>query len=138
MARILRRLSTATALLGVALLGVAGPASAAETAHNKKTQHLTDRPTSGMAKSCVERDIHLAAGTYDWLQSGGLGERSNLYLGQGSYTWRDCLYPKNGYYEHWTSLNPDHPDWETIKLNGDWKPSVPGNWTWGSVLDPRF
>ncbi|MFT2019185.1 hypothetical protein ACMA1D_25580 [Streptomyces sp. 796.1] len=138
MARTLRSLTAATALLGVALIGASGTASAAEVAHNKKTQELTNRPTSGMPTSCVERDIDLAAGTYDWLQSGGLGERRDLFLGRGTYHWKDCLHPKNGHYLHRTSLDPRNPQWETIRLEAKWKPSVPGPWQWGSELDPHF
>ncbi|MEV6130510.1 hypothetical protein AB0M05_27310 [Streptomyces violaceusniger] len=143
MARISRILML-TALFGAAALVVPGAASAvpatvtAETARNTKTQELTNNPNSGMPESCVERRISLATGTYDWAQIGGLGERSNLNLGQGWYTWKDCLDPGNGSYDHTTWLNPDNPDWETIELHGEWKPEVPGNWQWGSFLDPRF
>ncbi|MBE8524816.1 hypothetical protein ILP97_46305 [Amycolatopsis sp. H6(2020)] len=141
MGRLLRILSTLTALLGAIALGVPGAASAApaaEIAHNTKSQYLTNRPTSGLPKSCVERRISLATGRYDWAQQGGPGERLDLYLGAGWYAWKDCLEPRSGYYRHTTSLNPDNPDWQTIELRGDWKPAVAGPWTWGSYLDPRF
>ncbi|WP_210583438.1 hypothetical protein [Streptomyces sp. GESEQ-35] len=137
MARILRRLIPVTAVLGVAVLGMPGTASAAETAYNIKVQYLEARPSGGQ-QSCVQRRISLASGYYDWSQQVGQGERLNVYLGKGDYTWTDCLRPVWGYYSHTTTLEPDNPDWSQINLLDDVTLDASDDYAWGSKLDPRF
>ncbi|MGY0055140.1 hypothetical protein ACWY4P_00900 [Streptomyces sp. LZ34] len=141
MARISRILLSVMALLGVAILSTPGTASAAQdypTAYNTKTQYLKAQPTSDMPKSCVERHITLLGGDYDWGQILGAGDRPNLYLGAGAYTWEDCLYPDDDFYIHQTKLNPDNPDWDEISLTESVFLADSDSYTWGSYLDPRF
>jgi hypothetical protein len=142
-ARISRILLTLTVLLGVAVLGVPGTAMAAETAYNTKTQYLE---VLDGGTSCRDRRIFLAAGHYDWGQlmtrAQGGTERSNLELGEGWYSWRDCLEGTSQHppytYSHETWLDPENPDWQAIKITGKWFLRFDGDYTWGSYLDPRF
>lgn len=145
MTRVRYGLLSVMALVCVALLGAPGAASAAPTdyptAYNTKTQYLVSNPHSGMAGSCVSRRITLGTGHYDWGHVMGARQtvvRANLYLGQGVYTWEDCLWPHDGFYVQTTSLNPDNPDWDTVYLSEDLDVRSTGTWTWGGFLDPRF
>lgn len=139
-ARILQRLIAGTALLGVATLGASGTASAADTAHNRKTQYLTAEPTSDMPTSCVERRIKLATGYYDWKMEHHSSEegRHDFRIGAGWYTWKDCLYPYDGFYVQQSTLNPDNPDWDTAILTDSWSLAFSQSIQWGSKLDPHF
>ncbi|MGJ6968641.1 hypothetical protein ACSDR0_42720 [Streptosporangium sp. G11] len=132
-------------LIGVFLAltaSVSAPAAAdaGTTAYNSKTQYLSQWPLDNWDNSCVERRIYLAAGNYDWEQfwrDSVTPLRTNLYLGAGWYTWTDCLDPRNNYYDHTTSLNPDNPNWETVVGEVVWQINSSGEYTWGSFLEPK-
>lgn len=125
----------------VSALGMAAPASAAVTQLNVKTQWLTDAPEDWMGTSCVSRTLTLG-GTYEWgdyySDSYGTEYRAKrtISLGYGSYTWKDCLDPKNGYYVRTSTLDPANPDWATAKwVVETWRFYGPsGSKTWGSYL----
>lgn len=141
MKRTPRILLSAMALLGGAALSVPGTASAADdfpTAYNTKTQYLKDPPTSDMDTSCVERQIFVTSGDYDWGQILGSGKRPNFRLGAGDYTWQDCLYPDDDFYVHQTTLDPKNPHWDSVSLTTSVFLSRSGDFRWGSYLDPKF
>jgi hypothetical protein len=141
MARISRVLLAGTALLAVAVLGAPSAASAEQdfpTAFNTREQWLTADPTPVDDTACVDRRVELASGHYDWDQWLGNAQRLDVYLGAGWYTWEDCLIPEDGYYVQETSLNPDNPEWDTIRLEDSFRLTQHGTYTWGSILDPRF
>ena len=118
-----------------------GEAQAAKTAYNTKTQWLSGRPNNSMPRSCVERPITLASGRYDFLQIVGnlhTPIRWDVHLGAGTYTWKDCLEPNDGYYTHTTLLIPNNPDWPLLHAINNVYSISTGDTTWGSYLDPRF
>ncbi|CDR01223.1 hypothetical protein [Streptomyces iranensis] len=143
MARISRIALSLVALLGGTILALPGTASAdvtAVTAYNTRSQHLIDDPRLGWEESCVERRIKLDAGSYDWGRVMGSRHTSwrTIELGADWYTWRDCLWPKNGYYLQTTMLDPDNPDWVLVSDSASVEVAYTGTWTWGGYLDPQF
>ncbi|WP_329474870.1 hypothetical protein OG555_24460 [Kribbella sp. NBC_01484] len=64
-------------------------------------------------------------------------ELRKIHLGAGDYTWTDCLKPKDGYYIHTSTLDPDNPAWKTASVSQDlyFYLLLPGgDTTWGSEL----
>lgn len=134
----------AAALMAIMVITPAAAAADAEaaypTAYLTKRQYLTANPVDSMPTSCVSRRIFLAAGTYEWGDyfDGDRDAIRNIQLGRDNYTWRSCLDPKNGYYRHTDSLDPDNPAWVTAVWNYDYFLYFNGTYTWGSYLDPQF
>ncbi|WP_329474880.1 hypothetical protein OG555_24515 [Kribbella sp. NBC_01484] len=61
----------------------------------------------------------------------------SIRLGAGDYTWTDCLKPKDGYYIHTSTLDPDNPAWETASVSQSlyfYRALPEGDTTWGSQL----
>lgn len=140
MSRLLRLL-VLPAVVGLLTVGLAGPASAAfPTAYNLKTQYLTDRPVDSMPTSCVTRRISLAAATYGWgaYYDGAIYPLRQIPLASGTYTWKNCLDPKNGYYRNTGTLDPDAAGLPTAVVNHDISILEARTWTWGGYLDPPF
>ena len=125
---------------GALLIGLAGPASAAPIAYNTKTQFLTARPTDNLATSCVQRRIALAGATYEWgaYTGGAYFPERGIGIRAGNYTWKDCLDPKNGYYQHSSWLDPDAAGLPTASWTDTVTLSASGTIQWGSYLDPPF
>ncbi|MFF8234759.1 hypothetical protein [Streptomyces caelestis] len=141
MARVPRVLIAGTALLAGVVLGAPSAASAEQdfpTAFNTREQWLTANPSPVDDKVCIDRRVELASGHYNWEQWLGKAERLNVELGSGWYTWEDCLIPQDEYYVQETSLNPDNPDWVTIRLEDSFRLTQHATYTWGSILDPKF
>lgn len=130
-------IALAGATVGATVLLTGSPASAADTAYLERTQYLTSSPADSMATSCTSKRIFLASGNYTW---GNYypGSVRDIYLGSTIYTWTTCLDPKNGYYQHTTTLDPDQSGWATATISNSLFISPSDNWTWGSYLDPHF
>ncbi|MBM0206315.1 hypothetical protein JNW90_27365 [Micromonospora sp. STR1s_5] len=127
---------------------LASPAAAANpNAYNTKTQYLTNHTSDSDPLSCVERRIYLADGSYNWrYRFGGYEEivRDNFHLGEGWYTWKDCLdpvaghHPDAGTYIQSTNLDPDNPNWQSVYYSSRMITWEAGAKTWGSYLRPLF
>lgn len=127
------------ATVGAMILLTASPASAAPTAYLNKTQYLTSSPTDSMGTSCTNKRITLASGNYSWgSHFAGFFVKRDQYLGATTYTWTTCLDPKNGYYEHTSTLDPDRAGWATATVSHPRFVPSSGTWTWGSYIDPQF
>jgi len=124
------------ATVGAMILLTASPASAAGTAYLEKTQYLTSNPTDSMGTSCTSKRITLASGNYIW---GNYNYPARYqYLGASTYTWTTCLDPKNGDYQHTTTLDPDQAGWATATISHGLSIYSSGTRTWGSFIDPQF
>jgi hypothetical protein len=124
------------ATISVMLPVSAGTAHAAGEAYNHKYEYITANPNSGMPISVVSRRIYLASGNYQWRSIRQSREcNRNIYLGAGWYLWIDQLWPKDGYYDHYSYLDPDNPG-GTALLRCKWTKTVSQNETWGSYLVP--
>jgi hypothetical protein len=136
--RIARTLVCLAASVGLSVLAAAGPAAAADTAYNTRTQYLVAHPDEGLPEACFERRIQLATGDYHWYQVLGSAYREDFRIGAGWYTWRDCLEPRDDEYYHETTLDPDNPDWVTVRLSSEPRVGSSGEVLWGSKLVPQF
>ncbi|MDG4785082.1 hypothetical protein O7626_03905 [Micromonospora sp. WMMD1102] len=122
-----------------------GPAQAAPTTFNLRTQFLTNLVLPAMQASHVERRIELAEGTYGWFPWVKPDVRAKEYcggreikLGAGWYTWHDVLLPQSGYYIMDSWLIPDNENWPAVLNRCDFFVDVADNYRWGSGLDPHF
>jgi hypothetical protein len=136
-------LLAAVAATAVVLPITANGAHAAPKADHFKTQYLTSAPKSSMPASYSQRRIYLAAGNYRWSLTPGRSMDDTscfriVYLGAGWYTWTNKLWPNNGFYDNYSVLNPDNPNWGSIYGECTWDFTHSGNKTWGSTLAPRF
>ncbi|HEX8629814.1 MAG TPA: hypothetical protein VF755_16735 [Catenuloplanes sp.] len=134
----LRRLIALSLALGLVTLAVPGKAFAATTVVLTKSQWLTNNPAPTDVRSCQSRSIYLATGNYFWgaqiARTYATGR--NMYLAAGTYTWQTCLYPRNGVYDHYTTLKK--PGSPMAHLNVEDTYLRAGTYEWGSWLDPAF
>jgi hypothetical protein len=143
MTRLTRVVTTLAIALGMAAVVVpstAAAAPAAATAWLLRTQFLAGDPNGG-DKACQEREIYLAKGHYNWgLRMGGstVSTRPDMQLDTGTYLWRDCLTPDDGFYIHTSSLGRINPGGDPASTYRSWRLSGDGTYTWGSFLDPKF
>ena len=108
-------------------------------AENTKVQYISGNPNAGMSISTVKRRIYLASGKYVWNILPEQDCTRDIRLRAGWYTWIDQLWPKNGYYKHYSFLDPEDPALSTASLRCKWDlvRDAP-RWTWGSVLLAQF
>ncbi|MCA2230458.1 hypothetical protein [Nonomuraea aurantiaca] len=118
--------------------GAFAAARSLPSADNTKVQYVTNNPRAGMAWGSVQRRIYLASGTYIWHTTPTTACRRDIYLGTGWYTWTESLAPRNGYYDHYSQLDPDNPAWNTAELYCKWNLNVSNSYRWGSALLPQF
>lgn len=134
----LRRLLAAPLIVGLLIVGLPGQASAAATVVMTKSQWLTNRPSPANPPSCQSRSIYLATGNYFWgaqiARTYATGR--NIYLAAGTYTWQTCLYPRNGVYDHYTTLKKPASPMAYLNVSDTYLRA--GTYEWGSWLDPAF
>jgi hypothetical protein len=116
----------AAALVAAGGFAAAAPASAAVSsrpgaaagphdgpyppAYNTFNIPLTGKPKAGMATVCSWQTIYLTAGEYGWVII--IGGTTNVIsavdipLDSSNYFWKDCIIPKNGYYQESSELCP--------------------------------
>ncbi|WP_329474869.1 hypothetical protein OG555_24455 [Kribbella sp. NBC_01484] len=145
MIRSIRYIGLAMLSTAAILAGTAGQASASTKVYNALSQYLSASPSDGMATACHSKRSSLVDDDYVWagfFYSKVNGtfvepELRNIHLGAGDYTWTDCLKPKDGYYIHTSTLDPDNPAWKTASVSEIvvLYPLLPGGETiWGSQL----
>ena len=138
---LIRRASVTTAVLLSALTLSATQASAAyPTAYNTKTIWMQGGALLSLPTSCVSKEIYLAEGDYEWSQTRGGQVSASRYthLQAGTYGWKDCLFPDNGYYNQLSYLTAPGGGNAVTPISTDWDPVYDGTYTWGSYLDPSF
>ncbi|MFI7708579.1 hypothetical protein [Nonomuraea sp. NPDC049480] len=124
-----------TATAGTARADATGNAFPCEVyphACNLKTQLLKPNPKDNWADGRITRTIYLAAGRYSLHYAGCTDHATqSAWLPEGTYSWRDQLDPKNGYYHQ--SVVLDGPvDWS--RGTCDWQVHTEGNYEWGTHL----
>jgi hypothetical protein len=119
----------------------------APTALNVKKQFLA-LPVAGLSPESVHRDITLAHGDYGFytyvspnaiVPPGHTCETfTGTLVGNGiTYSWYSITTAYNGYYRTESQLwNPTNGGLRVIVC--DWTIAAPGEYTWGSALDPHF
>jgi hypothetical protein len=131
------------------MVSISTPANAAVDAWLTKTEWLWFPPGPNFVKSCVSREIDIAAGDYRWQLGNSLHgwdspfRRRDIYLAAGTYVWRDCIRqdstpPYYSSYIHDSILQKKSNGsqatmwyrWSANPGDGPWKT------TWGSYLHP--
>lgn len=116
--------------------------AAAPTVNMQRTQYLIGSPTKNLSSACQSRLIYLAAGNYRWATYMQIEHnvRRDIYLAAGTYRWESCLHPRDGFYDHYTTLwrSPYGAQNQIAYNNRFYVYLVSGNYFWGSELDPLF